>query len=536
MPLKTDGVNSDVFRCRDGQIIPSIKVCNKLADCIDGSDENNFTMCGLNKSCLPQEFTCSNGKCVSLIQICNKVDDCGDGSDEVGCSLYGRCENANCQQRCISLSTGGHMCHCSSGFRLSSNDKLRCDDVDECAQTRHNFCPQNCHNTIGSFNCSCANGYIQSEYKCLATGFAEVLIYANGPALLALHQGMFRYFIASDANITAMDVDTKEGMIYWVNSNNYLKRSFVPNATRTSPPSGLEQVLARVRSRVTSISVDWIARNLYWAEIIDSKDQKQGLLSVSSLDGRYKMPLIFMSSELVLAVAVNPEIRWVYWTSMGKLAQISAAWMDGTNRFVVVNSSLVAPTGLTIDYHHMRHRIYWSDAMLNRIESANWDGTDRIIIATGDMMGFPGKLDVFGSTLYWAPRNISEVRRVDKFGRGVHVTVSKHAQPITDFKVYQTVKYNLQGSNPCKDAGCSHLCLLTPVGAKCGCPEGTSFQPNSTLTCAAIREQSRPDPFKCLCLNGGLCRVYPSGEVSCQCPSGYQGNLCEIQIPTHLSG
>ena len=33
-------------------------------------------------------------------------------------------------------------------------------DVDECLQTP---CDQNCTNTIGSFNCSCNNGYVLDE-------------------------------------------------------------------------------------------------------------------------------------------------------------------------------------------------------------------------------------------------------------------------------------------------------------------------------------------------------------------------------------
>jgi hypothetical protein len=37
-------------------------------------------------------------------------------------------------------------------------DGFGCDDVDECSEMTDQ-CDQNCHNTIGSYNCSCNTGY-----------------------------------------------------------------------------------------------------------------------------------------------------------------------------------------------------------------------------------------------------------------------------------------------------------------------------------------------------------------------------------------
>lgn len=63
--------------------------------------------------------------------------------------------------------------------------------------------------------------------------------------------------------------------------------------------------------------------------------------------------------------------------------KIEGAWMSAENRVVIVNSRLSNPTGLTIDYA-MGDRLFWCDSKLNIIESANADGTNRVIImATG---------------------------------------------------------------------------------------------------------------------------------------------------------
>ena len=35
----------------------------------------------------------------------------------------------------------------------------------------------------------------------------------------------------------------------------------------------------------------------------------------------------------------------------------------------------------------------------------------------------------------------------------------------------------------------------------------------------------------CPCLNGGVCKDEDDGSYSCQCPEGYEGDLCESKIP-----
>ena len=42
--------------------------------------------------------------------------------------------------------------------------------------------------------------------------------------------------------------------------------------------------------------------------------------------------------------------RYLYWSDWGEIAKIEQAHMDGTNRLVMVNTSLVWPNGLALDY------------------------------------------------------------------------------------------------------------------------------------------------------------------------------------------
>lgn len=56
----------------------------------------------------------------------------------------------------------------------------------------------------------------------------------------------------------------------------------------------------------------------------------------------------------------------MYWTDWGELPKIERADLDGTERVVMVNTSLGWPNGLALDYQE--RQIYWGDAKTDRIE------------------------------------------------------------------------------------------------------------------------------------------------------------------------
>ena len=59
------------------------------------------------------------------------------------------------------------------------------------------------------------------------------------------------------------------------------------------------------------------------------------------------------------------------------MAKIERSGMDGSRREVVVSDDLVWPNSLAIDYQ--RHRLYWTDPALQRIDTALLDGTQRTV-------------------------------------------------------------------------------------------------------------------------------------------------------------
>lgn len=73
----------------------------------------------------------------------------------------------------------------------------------------------------------------------------------------------------------------------------------------------------------------------------------------------------------------------MYWMDWGSRPKIERAALDGSDRQVLVNESITWPNGLTIDY--TERRLYWGDAVEDRIESCNLDGTGRRVVLSGEM-------------------------------------------------------------------------------------------------------------------------------------------------------
>ena len=71
--------------------------------------------------------------------------------------------------------------------------------------------------------------------------------------------------------------------------------------------------------------------------------------------------------------------------------------MDGANRVEIINTGLVQPITLTLDYQEQV--LYWGDIYYGTIESSNVDGTNRRTIASGVPHIF--SITVFADKLYF---------------------------------------------------------------------------------------------------------------------------------------
>lgn len=75
-----------------------------------------------------------------------------------------KCSTLNCSFDC-KLTPDGATCYCPPG-QVTINS-TQCTDYDECSIEEH-ICDQMCHNTFGSYECSCAPGYTRNNTRCHA--------------------------------------------------------------------------------------------------------------------------------------------------------------------------------------------------------------------------------------------------------------------------------------------------------------------------------------------------------------------------------
>ena len=106
----------------------------------------------------------------------------------------------------------------------------------------------------------------------------------------------------------------------------------------------------------------------------------------------------------------------MYFTDWGAVGRIEKASMDGTNRTVIHNTSLVWPNALTLDIP--TQTLYWADASLDKIEKSNVDGTNRVVLAqTG--VSHPFAMVLRDGTLYFSDWSDNTIRYLNASGGAV---------------------------------------------------------------------------------------------------------------------
>lgn len=144
--------------------------------------------------------------------------------------------------------------------------------------------------------------------------------------------------------------------------------------------------------------------------------------------------------------------------------------MDGSNRNVIVEENIGWPNGIAIDVD--AQRIYFCDAKLDRIEMINVDGSGRRVLIE-ETLRHPFGLSLLGDYVYWTDWEHNSVERAHKLTGKENQVIMQNQKDLMSVETVNT-KPNPKWTNPCvkNNGGCSHLCLHTPGGRVCACPNG----------------------------------------------------------------
>lgn len=113
-------------------------------------------------------------------------------------------------------------------------------------------------------------------------------------------------------------------------------------------------------------------------------------------------------------------------------------------------------------------------------------------------------------------RDTGAVYKQNKFGGGRKTLMVNKFGVSSALKIYHQYYYNTSIGSPCGQNKCSHLCLITPNGSVCACPEGTRWSESDSTRhqCDAAREEVKALPLRCRCQNGGFCVQQSEENVS----------------------
>ena len=210
---------------------------------------------------------------------------------------------------------------------------------------------------------------------------------------------------------------------------------------------------------IDGLAVDWVTDKLYWSDA--------GLAQIGVFDLTTNLSRILISTGTLSsprALVVDPNTRYnnnslcvlsdnyfhknrmMYWTDIGSNAAIERASMDGRNRTVIHNTSLVLPNALTLDYS--TQKLYWLDAVLNILQSSNVDGTDRITLLTTGIV-YPLSITTSRGSLYWTDFFSRSINAFNSSGSGNITTIfNRTCNTLVSIQVISEARQQDPGTYP----------------------------------------------------------------------------------------
>ncbi|KAI2660889.1 Low-density lipoprotein receptor-related protein 2 [Labeo rohita] len=360
--------------------------------------------------------------------------------------------------------------------------------------------------------CSCAFGNLAADSSSCVVSRDDYLIYTTESTVRSLrldpedHSLPFPVVNVPRTSV-ALDFDRLDGRIYFTQSSGagQSKISFITLASPTSPATEVASDLGAP----DGIAYDWINKRIYYSDYINQT------ISSMAVDGSQRT--VVAQVPRPRAIMLDPCRGYMYWTDWGTSAKIERATLGGNFRTEIVNTSLVWPNGLTLDYDDQR--LYWADASLQKIERCSLTGTNREVIVSTAI--YPFAMTVYGQHIFWTDWNTRSIYRANKHdGSDQRVMLQNLPSRPMDIHVLSNTKQQ-QCSSPCEqfNGGCSHICTPGPQGAECQCPSEGRWYLADNKNCIPDNG-TRCQAGQFTCMNGRCIRAQWKCDNDNDCGDG----------------
>lgn len=129
------------------------------------------------------------------------------------------------------------------------------------------------------------------------------------------------------------------------------------------------------------------------------------------------------------------------------------------------------PNAITLD--HGAQKLYWGDARLDKIERAEYDGTNRIVLSKATPQ-HPFDMAVYGEFIFWTDWIQHSVMRANKYTGEEVVWLRRDVPRPMGIIAVANTSYDCF-YNPCRmlNGDCEDFCHLDSRGVKqCSCHPG----------------------------------------------------------------
>uniref|UniRef100_A0A6G1SPS9 Low-density lipoprotein receptor-related protein 1 n=1 Tax=Aceria tosichella TaxID=561515 RepID=A0A6G1SPS9_9ACAR len=277
-----------------------------------------------------------------------------------------------------------------------------------------------------------------------------------------------------------------------------------------------KKVLVEKQSMVEGIAFE--KNQLYWTSIQDNSISRLNISSSGTLDkscsstgcklATVEKIVKLGSDDKPRGIALDSCTSYVYWTNWNNEASIQrASPATGYKIESIIKTNIKVPNGIAID--HQQRKLYWCDARLDKIETCNMDGSNRVILISA-MPQHPFALAVFKDHIFWTDWLTRGVFRANKYNGQFAMQIKKVAQRPMGIAVASSE---------------AHTCLRDLCGTNNGgCPAGEYCVTHETengelqLLCQTSSTQhqlrrlktTQPDlNYTCsAAVNGTKCREY----------------------------
>ncbi|XP_052256418.1 nidogen-1-like [Dreissena polymorpha] len=496
------GYQGDGTRCSPAYDCRSGNVCDVNARCDRDASGNHVCVCergyyGDGRRCEPEGCNVANNcdvnaRCVTdprdtrrYICRCNPGFS-GDGTvcimRVIACNEVNNCSpDAQCV---YDPQSSSYRCRCNRGFE---GDGITCRYREVDCNSNPSMCDPNavCVEAEGRYSCICRQGYQGDGRRCEALPDVEsYLVFSRGYSIHKVptkqngdHSDGSRVLYLPDELAVAVAADCAEQKFYWTD----VKHGRI---SRADLNGFNKDVVINGFSSPEGLAVDWMSRNLYVT------DSTLDLVAVVNMNGTYRKTLINTELRDPRSIVVSPMQGVMFWTDWFRNKPvIEAAYMDGSDRHVFVETGLGLPNGLAYDPYS--RQLCWGDAGVNKIECVQYGssaaGLGRRVVM--EKVPYPFDLAIYGSDIFWSDWTIRGIPHVDRVtgeeGKPLSLPVGGNGRlyGVTAIGSYCPARESLQRFGcALNNGGCRYLCLPKPNGGRtCSCPDDID-----SVTCEEI--------------------------------------------------